>query len=95
MAKNPPLRPGIVLGAYPERDAPASGRFEQVYDQSMGALRRLVRRSPARYGGIVRRIGSEEEALRAAADAGLNDAVRDVRCRLRAEGLSNAACIRE
>ena len=94
MAKSPPLRPGVILGAYPERDAPATERFEQLVDQSMGTLRRLVRRGPGRYDRIVRRIGSEEEALRATVDAGLEEAVRDVRRRLRAEGLSNAACIR-
>ena len=40
MGENSPLRPGIVLGAYPERDAPRTGRFEQLFDQAMGTLRR-------------------------------------------------------
>ena len=64
MSINPPLRPGILLGAYPERDAPAPGRFEQLLDQAMGRLRALARPGPGRYQGVVRRIRSRDKALK-------------------------------
>ncbi len=94
MAGNPPLRPGIVLGTYPERDAPHTGRFEQLFDRAMGMLRPVLPRRPGRYESVVLRIRAQDEALAAMGDTELDQAVRDVRCRLRAEGLQDAACIR-
>ena len=94
MSGNPSLRPGIVLGTYPELDAPHTGRFEQLFDQAMGMLRRVVRRRPGRYDSVVGCIRAQDEALAAMGDTELDQAVRDARCRLRAEGLQDAACIR-
>ncbi len=94
MTGNPPLRPGIVLGTYPERDAPRTGRFEQLFDQGVGMLRHVVRRRPGRYQSVVRRIRSQAKALAAMSDTELDEAVRDVRCQLRAEGLEDEVCTR-
>ena len=94
MSGTPPLRPGILLGVYPEREAPRTGRFEQVFDRSMGALRRFTHPSAARYRGVVRRIRAQDEALQAMSDTELAEAVREARRRLRAEALQDAPCIR-
>lgn len=87
MSRNPPPRPGILLGAYPERDAPPPTRFEQSFDRAAGRLRGLVPRGTRRYKRILRRIRSRGERLRGLTDAELVAAIREVRCRLRVEGL--------
>ncbi len=94
MSTNPPPRPGILLGAYPEHDAPPVGRLEYAFDLAMGRLRQLARRGPGRFRGVVRRIRAQGEALRAMSDAELEEEMRDVRRRLRIEGLRNDPCIR-
>ena len=94
MSKNPPPRPGILLGTYPEHDVPPTGRLEYAFDQAMGQVRQLVRRGPGRFKGAVRRIRARDEALRAMNDAELEEEVREVRRRLRIEGLRRGPCER-
>jgi len=94
MSKNPPPRPGILLGAYPERDAPRLGRLEQLFDESVGALRPFARPRPRRFEAVVNRIRAQDHTLQAMSDQELDAAVGDSRRRLRVEGLGDAACAR-
>jgi len=94
MSKNPPPRPGILLGTYPEREAPRLGRLEQLFDQSVGALRPVARPRPRRFEAVVNRICAQEHTLQAMSGQELDAAVGDSRRRLRVEGLGDAACAR-
>jgi preprotein translocase subunit SecA len=93
MSGMPPPRPGPVLGAYPERDAPPTGRFDQFADQVIGGVRALGPKGPGRYRGVVRRIAARGEHYGALDDQQLAEAVLDLRRRLRLEGLADAVCI--
>jgi preprotein translocase subunit SecA len=93
MAKQPPPRPGILLGTYPERDLPPPGRFEQLVARASGELRALAPRGTRGLRNILGRIRARDERVRALSEAQLTDAVRDLRCRLRMEGLRDQPCI--
>ena len=93
MAANPPLRPGIMLGGWPEREVPDTGRLEQFFDQIIGSARRLVRPGPGRYRDVLHRINAQGETLRGLTDADLDVVGREVHRRMRAEGLAPEACI--
>jgi preprotein translocase subunit SecA len=89
----PPPRPGPLLGAYPERDAPPAGRLEQLADRLMGTLRALRPNGPGRHRRVLRRIRTRAAAYRDLDAAGLDAAVADLRRRLRMQGLATAPCI--
>ena len=93
MTGHPPPRPGPLLGAYPEREAPSTGRLEQVADEVMGAARALRPHGPGRYRRVLRRICKRGDAYQALDPAGLDAAVQDLRRRLRREGLTTSPCI--
>lgn len=93
-AERSPLRPGPILGAYPERDAPRAGKLDELAGRAGGALRRLLPRRPGRLWPIVRRVAAQGEGLAALSDGELAQAIVEVRQRLRRDGLTEAATIR-
>lgn len=93
-AERSPLRPGPLLGAYPERDAPRAGKLDELAGRAGGALRRRLPRRPGRFWPIVRRVAAQGEGLAALSDGELAQAIIEVRQRLRLDGLTDAAASR-
>lgn len=88
------LRPGPILGAYPERDSQRIGLLEEWLDRAGGLWRRVWPHRVERFSPIVRRVNDQAVAVRELSAQALDSAILEVRRRLWREGLTDAAAIR-
>lgn len=93
-ADHAPLRPGPILGPYPERDAPKAGKLDELAGRAGGILRGSFPKGPGRFAPMVRRVVSQGNAFESLPDEALAEAIREAHQRLRREGLTAAASIR-
>jgi preprotein translocase subunit SecA len=83
------LRPGSLLGAYPQREDMRDGWFDRAADNAIGFLHQHVRGRKPRFRGFVRKVERRAEGLSAMEDSVLDERVRDCRARLYSEGLED------
>ncbi len=85
---------GTALGAYPERRDSGVGALDQAAQRLAGLIkrRRYSRRSPLRK--VVKLVAEQGEGLDAATDAELKELARELRYRLKAQGLSQVLAAR-
>lgn len=88
------LRPGPLLGRWPERTLPETGVLDRVYERIGGVLRGMLPVGPGRYLSVLRRVNAAGEALSGLSDAGLAESVRGVREQLRLRGLDTEPAVR-
>ncbi len=83
------LRPGSVLGNYPQREDLREGWFDRAADNAIGFLRQHVRGRSLRYRGFVAAVDQKSIGLSDLDEAELKARVNACRMRLYSEGLKD------
>ncbi|MEH6628456.1 MAG: preprotein translocase subunit SecA [Motiliproteus sp.] len=95
MESSASLRPGLVLGRYPQRDESPSGRLDRAASRISGFLRQSVLPSRlSRFSDITRSVDRQGEALVDLSDAQLAAEVVELRQCLSIDGLTDGAIAR-
>jgi preprotein translocase subunit SecA len=79
--------PGIVLGAYPEREVSVKGAFEAATDRVRAVL---PRRADARYAAFLRQVEAADAALGTLDSVAIDAHLRATRAAMAREGLGDA-----
>ncbi|MCZ6709802.1 MAG: prepilin peptidase, partial [Gammaproteobacteria bacterium] len=83
------LRPGSVLGAYPQREDLREGWLDRAADSTIGFLRQHVRGRSLRYHGFIDAVNQQAVTLPALDETELKARVAAFRSRLYSEGLKD------
>jgi preprotein translocase subunit SecA len=83
------LRPGIALGAYPERDAPREAWLERTTRAAIAPLARRRRAGPANLKQFLARVHERAPALEGMSSAALDAETAELRLRLRASAFDD------
>ncbi len=87
------MRPGVVVGAYPEREDDREGALDRVAGRLVGAVRQMAR-PHGRESRFVARVHEAADALALLTEMELVAAVAEIRAALHAEGLTEPLCAR-
>jgi preprotein translocase subunit SecA len=80
------LRPGILLGSYPQRLEPPLGKLETLVARGTGLFRQYLDRRTAHSAGILRQVERHAVEIDALGDAALEEVVADLREQLGTRG---------
>ena len=88
------IRPGVTLGAYPQRVTARDGRVERFLAGLVRHVRKPAAATPGGWRRFIKRVDRYGEEIEGVGKNRLNDWLGDVRRRLHAEGLTEDACAR-
>ncbi len=83
------LRPGIMLGNYPQREHPQEGKLESAVSRAIGFVHQQTNKRNVRYERIVRLINQQGRDIDALSDARIEEEVADLRSRLSQDGFKD------
>ncbi|MEH6515894.1 MAG: preprotein translocase subunit SecA [Halioglobus sp.] len=83
------LRPGPLVGAYPQRDETRDSWLDETAARASGFLRQHIKGRNSRYARFIERVDAQSDGLSALAENDLQTNVSELRRRLYSEGLKD------